>query len=67
MKRHPCASNAVPTVPSDMIDHYGRQLQEGTMNLKFYYLAQGREIGDMTYQDFGFEKRNIPDPLGFGG
>eukprot|EP00971_Amphidinium_carterae_P132240 2619615-Amphidinium_carterae.1 len=50
-----------------MIDHYGRQLQEGTLNMKFYYLAEGRAIGDMTYQDFWFEKRTIPDPLGFGG
>eukprot|EP00971_Amphidinium_carterae_P054580 1075325-Amphidinium_carterae.1 len=44
MKRHPCASNIVPTVPEDTIDHYGRQLYEGTVNMKFYYLAEGREI-----------------------
>eukprot|EP00971_Amphidinium_carterae_P317099 6303521-Amphidinium_carterae.1 len=41
MTRHPCASNIVPTVPEDAIDHYGRQLKEGTVNLKFYYLAEG--------------------------
>eukprot|EP00971_Amphidinium_carterae_P054121 1065671-Amphidinium_carterae.1 len=67
MKRHPCASNIVPTVPEDTIDHYGRQLREGIVNMKFCYLAEGREIGEMTYQDFWFEKRILPDPLGFGG
>eukprot|EP00971_Amphidinium_carterae_P194249 3854500-Amphidinium_carterae.1 len=67
MKRHPCASNVVPTVVRDEIDHYGRQLQEGTVDMKFYYLAEGREVGEMTYQDFWFEKRNVPDLLGFGG
>eukprot|EP00971_Amphidinium_carterae_P152074 3014225-Amphidinium_carterae.1 len=66
MKRHPCASNSVPTVPMDMVDHYGRQLREGTLNLKFYYLAEGREMGEMTYQDFWFERRNIPNQI-FGG
>eukprot|EP00971_Amphidinium_carterae_P126354 2503144-Amphidinium_carterae.1 len=41
MKRHPCASNEVPTVPEDMVDPYGRQLKEGQVDLKFYYLAEG--------------------------
>eukprot|EP00971_Amphidinium_carterae_P282549 5609515-Amphidinium_carterae.1 len=31
--------------------------------MKFYYLAEGREIGEMTYQDYWFEKRNLPDPI----
>eukprot|EP00971_Amphidinium_carterae_P045829 901675-Amphidinium_carterae.1 len=66
MTRHPCESNFVPVTEQDAIDHYGRQLRAGTMNMKFNYLAEGREIGEMTYQDFWFEKRNFPDPLGFG-
>eukprot|EP00971_Amphidinium_carterae_P323898 6436910-Amphidinium_carterae.1 len=66
MKRHPCASNVVPTMEEDTLDQYGRLLKQGTMNLKFYYLAEGCAIGDMTYQDFWFETRYVPDPLGFG-
>eukprot|EP00971_Amphidinium_carterae_P170083 3370087-Amphidinium_carterae.1 len=66
MSRNPCASNFVPLTTQDSVDHYGRQLKEGTMNMKFYYLAEGREIGEMAYQDFWFEKREVPDPLGFG-
>eukprot|EP00971_Amphidinium_carterae_P238675 4737920-Amphidinium_carterae.1 len=67
MKSHPCASNVVPTMEEDQLDQYGRLLKQGTMNLKFYYLAEGRNIGEMTYQDFWFENRHVPDPLGFGG
>eukprot|EP00971_Amphidinium_carterae_P058024 1147521-Amphidinium_carterae.1 len=52
MKEHPCASNDVTMVPEDTIDHYGRKLLQGTVNLKFFYLAEGREVGAMTYQDF---------------
>eukprot|EP00971_Amphidinium_carterae_P090950 1800215-Amphidinium_carterae.1 len=67
MKYHPCGSNFVPTMVEDQVDQYGRQLTQGTVNMKFFYLAEGREVGEMTYQDFWFETRYLPDPLGFGG
>eukprot|EP00971_Amphidinium_carterae_P018508 365260-Amphidinium_carterae.1 len=35
MKEHPCLSNIVPTIPEDTVDRYGRQLREGTINMKF--------------------------------
>eukprot|EP00971_Amphidinium_carterae_P342905 6482367-Amphidinium_carterae.1 len=69
MKRHPCLSNVVPTMPEDTVDHYGRRLPEGTVNLKFFYLAEGRDIGvigSMTFQDFWFETRYVRDTRGFG-
>eukprot|EP00971_Amphidinium_carterae_P110207 2183164-Amphidinium_carterae.1 len=52
MKRFPCKSNLVPSVKEDAIDHYGRQLRAGTVNIRFHYLAEGREVGAMTIQDF---------------
>eukprot|EP00971_Amphidinium_carterae_P166029 3290778-Amphidinium_carterae.1 len=67
MKEHPCQSNLVPSVREDAVDHYGRKLKAGTINMKFQYLAEGREVGAMMIQDFWFETRYINDPKGFGG
>eukprot|EP00971_Amphidinium_carterae_P001482 29663-Amphidinium_carterae.1 len=55
MERFPCKSNLVPRVEQDAIDHYGRHLKAGTIDMKFRYLAEGREVGAMTIQDFWFE------------
>eukprot|EP00971_Amphidinium_carterae_P066306 1313164-Amphidinium_carterae.1 len=60
-------SNIVPTIPEDTVDHYGRRLMEGTVNLKFFYLAEGRDVGAMTLQDFWFETRYVRDTRGFEG
>eukprot|EP00971_Amphidinium_carterae_P109993 2178566-Amphidinium_carterae.1 len=66
MKNNPCLSNIVPSMQEDSVDHYGRQLRAGTINMKFQYLAEGRDVGAMTLQDFWFETRYIYDPRGFG-
>eukprot|EP00971_Amphidinium_carterae_P287711 5711955-Amphidinium_carterae.2 len=48
MKRYPCLSNIVPTLRDNTVDQYGRQLREGTINMRFQYLAEGRDVGAMT-------------------
>eukprot|EP00971_Amphidinium_carterae_P225103 4465317-Amphidinium_carterae.1 len=65
MKEHPCMSNLVDKVEEDTVDHYGRQLKGGMMNMRFQYLAEGREVGEMTLQDFWFETRYITKTRGF--
>eukprot|EP00971_Amphidinium_carterae_P308417 6128893-Amphidinium_carterae.1 len=65
MKKYPCQSNLVPSVREDAIDHYGRQLKAGAINMKFRYLAEGRDVGAMTIQDFWFETRYIHYNKGF--
>eukprot|EP00971_Amphidinium_carterae_P197644 3922624-Amphidinium_carterae.1 len=66
MEKHPCKSNLVPSVEENATDHYGRNLKGGTIDMKFRYLAEGREVGAMTIQDFWFETRCINDTRGFG-
>eukprot|EP00971_Amphidinium_carterae_P345966 6487178-Amphidinium_carterae.1 len=59
MKKYPCASNNVPSISRDVFDQYGRFLKEGTVNMRFYYLAVGREVGVMTVHDLWFERRLV--------
>eukprot|EP00971_Amphidinium_carterae_P321448 6389639-Amphidinium_carterae.1 len=61
MEEYPCASNSVPILDRDVIDHYGRQLIKDTIDMKFYYLAEGRQVGSMTVHDFWFERRYFVD------
>eukprot|EP00971_Amphidinium_carterae_P255155 5065277-Amphidinium_carterae.1 len=51
MKMYPCASNNVPSISRAVLEQYGRFPKEGTVDMRFYYLAKGREVGSMTVHD----------------
>eukprot|EP00971_Amphidinium_carterae_P146677 2907079-Amphidinium_carterae.1 len=59
MEKYPCSANTIPVVDRDASDQYGRYLKQGTVDMWFYYLAEGRKVGSMTVQDIWFERRFI--------
>eukprot|EP00971_Amphidinium_carterae_P167794 3324563-Amphidinium_carterae.2 len=59
MEQYPCASNNVPSIDGDVVDQYGRFLKQGTVDMRFYYLAEGKEVGAMTVHDIWFERRLV--------
>eukprot|EP00971_Amphidinium_carterae_P146346 2900838-Amphidinium_carterae.1 len=59
MEKYPCASNNVPSINRDVFDQYGRFLRKGTVDMRFYYFVEGKDVGSMTVRDIWFERRHV--------
>eukprot|EP00971_Amphidinium_carterae_P336548 6472968-Amphidinium_carterae.2 len=59
MESYPCRNNNVYLIDDDVVDAYGSSLAVGSIDMRFMYAAEGREVGEIIRQDIWFEKRRV--------
>eukprot|EP00971_Amphidinium_carterae_P271501 5386984-Amphidinium_carterae.3 len=42
-----------------MVDTYGRFHETKSIDIRFVYTAEGKDVGSMTYQEMWFEERRV--------